>query len=280
VSTGFRVACVQADLTIGDVQRNRAHLSDWIGRAVDGGARLVILPEAANAGYMFHDRTEARCHAEPIPDGETVTQWIELAARYGIWIVGGLTESEGDHVFNSSVLLGPEGYIGTFRKAHLWNEEKGTYDHDNRGFPVFETALGRIGLAICYDAWFPESFRSLALGGADLVAVPANWVPVPNQPGDSLTMANMMCMTAAHSNQMYVAAASRIGVERGQSFIGTSMIAGPSGWLLGGPASGVDEELVFADVDLIGSRQARLGNSFNQPLHDRRPEIYRVNTVE
>lgn len=276
VSTRFRVACAQISPSIGDLEYNRRYTSQWIDRAAADGARLVILPEAAQAGYMFQDRAEARRYAERVPDGPTVTRWTELAARHGIWIVAGLTELAGDRVFNSAVLLGPDGHIGTFRKAHLWNDEKNTYDHDDAGFPVFETELGRIGIAICYDAWFPESFRSLALGGADLVALPANWVPVPQQPENALTMANMMCLTAAHSNHLYVAAASRVGVERGQAFIGSSIVVGPSGWPLAGPASGSQDELVSAEIDLLGTREARHSNPFNQPLADRRPQIYRA----
>lgn len=279
MSTAFTVACAQIDLTIGDSDRNLRHTTTWIARAVDAGARLVILPEAAQAGYMFSDRTEALCHAESVPDGPTVSRWMDLARQHCIWIVAGLTERVDAEVHNSAVLLGPDGIIGTFRKAHLWNDEKRIYSHDEGGFPVFDTPLGRIGIAICYDAWFPETFRSLALAGADLVAVPANWVPVPHQPHDTLTMANMMCMTAAHSNEMYVAAASRIGVERGQEFIGTSVIVGPSGWPLAGPASGTDEELIIADIDLIDTRDARHANPFNQPLSDRRPHLYRSTPV-
>ncbi|MEU5551410.1 nitrilase family protein [Micromonospora sp. NPDC047793] len=272
--TRFLLAGVQMAPVFGDVAANVAGTSAWIRAAAERGARLVVLPEAASAGYVFADRAEATRYAQPVPDGPTVTAWARLAAELDVWIVGGVTERDGDAVFNSAVLIGPTGHLGTFRKAHLWNDEKDIYDRNVDGFPVFDTPLGRIGIGICYDAWFPETFRSAAVQGADLVVLPSNWVPVPGQPRAAPAMANLMCMTGAHSNQCYVAGISRIGAERGQPFIGRSVLVGPDGWPIAGPASGDREELVLAEVDLIGTRAQRLHNPFNQPLADRRTDLY------
>ncbi|WP_432989253.1 nitrilase family protein [Dactylosporangium sp. CA-233914] len=272
--TGFLLAGVQMRPTFGDVRANLAASSLWIREAAARGAKLVVLPEAASAGYVFTDRAEAAQHAEPVPDGPTSAGWAALAAELKIWIVGGVTERYGDRIYNSAVVLGPGGHLGTYRKAHLWNDEKRIYDRNTAGFPVFDTPLGRIGVGICYDAWFPETFRSAALQGADLVVLPSNWVPVPGQPGDGPAMAHLMCMTGAHSNQYYVAGISRIGVERGQEFVGRSVLVGPDGWPLAGPASRDREELVTAEVDLIGTRRERRDNPFNQPLADRRTDLY------
>ncbi len=272
--TRFLLAGVQLEPVFGDIPANIARTSYWIREAAARGARLVVLPEAATAGYVFADRAEAAHHAQPVPDGPTCTAWARLAAELGVWIVGGVTERDGDRIFNAAVLLGPTGHVGTFRKAHLWNDEKEIYDRNGDGFPVFDTPLGRIGIGICYDAWFPETFRSAALQGADLVVLPSNWVPVPGQPDAVPAMANLMCMTGAHSNQCYVAGVSRIGVERGQPFVGRSVLVGPDGWPIAGPASPDREELVLAEVDLIGSRAERLHNPFNQPLADRRTDLY------
>ncbi|QOC95388.1 hydratase [Micromonospora craniellae] len=258
----------------GDIAANIASTCGWIRAAADRGARLVVLPEAASAGYVFADRVEAARYAQPVPDGPTVTAWARLAAELDLWIVGGVTERNGDRIFNSAVLLGPTGHVGTFRKAHLWNDEKEIYDRNDDGFPVYDTPLGRIGIGICYDAWFPETFRSAALQGADLVVLPSNWVPVPGQPTAVPAMANLMCMTGAHSNQCYVAGISRIGVENGQPFVGRSVLVGPDGWPIAGPASGDREELVLAEVDLVGTRAQRWHNPFNQPLADRRTDLY------
>ena len=272
--TAFVLAGVQMRPRIGDVAGNIERSSQWIVRAAESGARLVILPEASSAGYVFADRAEALRYAEEVPSGPACSAWAALARRHDLWIVAGLTEREGGLPYNSAVLIGPDGHVGTYRKAHLWNEEKDIYGRNDKGFPVFDTPLGRIGLAICYDAWFPETFRSAALRGADLVALPSNWVPVPGQPPGVPAMATLMCMTGAHSNQCYVAGVSRVGTERGQEFIGRSVVVGPDGWILHGPASPYREELLLAEVDLIGSRPLRHGNPFNQPLADRRPDLY------
>lgn len=272
--TRFLLAGVQFEPVLGDIAGNIARTSSWIRQAAIRGARLVVLPEAASAGYVFTDRAEAARHAQPVPDGPTIVAWARLAAELDVWIVGGVTERKGDQVFNTAVLLGPTGHLGSFRKAHLWNDEKDIYDRNVDGFPVFDTPLGRIGIGICYDAWFPETFRSAALQGADLLVLPSNWVPVPGQPASVPAMANLLCMTGAHSNQCYVAGVSRVGVERGQPFVGRSVLVGPDGWPLAGPASFDREELILAEVDLIGSRPQRLHNPFNQPLADRRPDLY------
>jgi len=274
VVTGFVLAGVQMEPVLGDPAANIEKSSYWIREAAGHGARLVVLPEAASAGYVFADREEALRHAEPVPGGPAYTAWAALAAELDLWIVAGITELAEGTVYNSAVLIGPEGHVGTFRKAHLWNFEKEIYGRNEEGFPVFETPLGNIGIGICYDAWFPETFRSTALRGADLLVLPSNWVPVPGQPADAPAMANLMCMTGAHSNQYFVAGISRIGVERGQEFIGRSVIVGPSGWVLAGPAGGDTEELLLAEVDLIGTRRERRENPFNQPLADRRTDVY------
>ncbi|GED88934.1 nitrilase family protein [Streptomyces sp. 6-11-2] len=274
--TGFILAGIQFEPVLGDPAANIETSSRLIREAAAGGARLVVLPEAASAGYMFTDRADARRNAEPVPGGPVSSAWTALAAELDLWIVAGITELAGEKVYNSAVLIGPEGHAGTFRKAHLWNFEKELYDRQEDGFPVFRTPLGNIGIGICYDAWFPETFRSAALGGADLLALPSNWVPVPGQPKDTPVMANLMCITGAHSNQFFVAGVSRIGSERDQPFIGRSLIVGPDGWLLAGPADEGQEAVLLAEVDLIGSRKERLGNPFNQPLADRRTDVYRT----
>ncbi len=277
--TGFVLAGLQYEPVLRDPAANVATSSRLVREAAAAGARLVVLPEAASAGYMFTDRDDARRNAEPVPGGPVGDAWAALAAELDLWIVGGITElavEEGrEKVYNAAALFGPDGHVGTFRKAHLWNFEKRLYDRQEDGFPVFRTPLGNIGVGICYDAWFPETFRSAALGGADLLALPSNWVPVPGQPEDAPAMADLMCMTAAHSNQFYVAGISRTGAERDQPFIGRSLLVGPDGWPLAGPAAGEGEAVLLAEVDLIGSREARHGNPFNQPLGDRRTDVYR-----
>jgi N-carbamoylputrescine amidase len=268
------VACVQMQPTFGDVAANVAHSLELIDRAAARHADLIVLPELANTGYMFASREEAFGLAEPIPDGPTVTAWAERAARHKLHLVAGITERCGPDLYNSAVVIGPEGCIGTFRKVHLWNEENLFFEPGNLGFPVFHTPIGRIGVAICYDGWFPETFRLCALQGADIVCIPTNWVPIPGQAEGRQAMANILAMGAAHSNSIFIACADRVGIERGQPFEGQSLIVSYTGWPVAGPATRDTEDILIAEVDLGEARRKRNWNAFNQVLRDRRADVY------
>ncbi|MDQ1135452.1 putative amidohydrolase [Microbacterium sp. SORGH_AS 1204] len=273
MSTDFTIACAQIDPRIGDIDANIALSETAIRDAAALGARVIVLPECASAGWAFDDYAESLAAAQPIPGGPTVTAWHDLARELDVWICGGVSERDGDRVYNSAVLISPAGVESVYRKVHLWNSEKEVFDPGD-DFPVVDTPFGRVGMLICYDAWFPESTRSLALQGADLVLAPSDWVPNPRQqPGPSL--ANMMAMANAHSNQVFVAACSRVGTERGQRFIGASVIVGHDGWILAGPAPDTPA-VVTARIDPIGSRESRRADPFNRPLGDRRPEAYHL----
>jgi len=272
--TKVRIACIQMQPVIGRVEDNVRHSISLIERAVERGAELIVLPELSNSGYMFNSREEAFALSEAIPDGPTVKAWSEIASRHTLHLVAGICERDGAKLFNSAVLIGPNGYIGTFRKVHLWNEENLYFEPGDLGFPVYHTAIGRIGMAICYDGWFPETYRLAALQGADIVCVPTNWVPIPGQAAGREAMANILAMAAAHSNSIYIACADRVGTERGQPFEGQSLIVGHTGWPVAGPASRDKEEIVIADVALGEARRARNWNAFNQVLRDRRSDLY------
>ena len=197
-----------------------------------------MLPELANTGYVFETAgggrraSPSRCRTarRPAPGRRS-------RAELGIHIVAGIAERAGDILYNAAVIVGPEGYIGTYRKAHLWDRENLFFAKGDLGFPVFDTALGRIGVAICYDGWFPETFRQLALGGRrdrlrpDQLGADARPARGRGRHGQLLHRA------AAHSNGIFIACADRVGVERGQPFEGQSLIVGPQGWPLAGPAS-------------------------------------------
>lgn len=268
------VACVQIEPRFGDVAGNLAHSIERIEEAAARGANLVVLPELANTGYVFKSRQEAFQLAEEIPAGPTVAAWSACAARHHLHLVCGITERQGAKLYNSAVVIGPSGYIGTYRKVHLWNEENLYFEPGDLGFPVFHTPIGRIGVAICYDGWFPETYRLLALQGADIVCVPTNWVPIPGQAEGREAMANILAMAAAHSNSLFVACADRVGTERGQTFEGQSLIVSYSGWPAAGPASREKEEILMAEVDLGEARRRRNWNAFNQVLRDRRADVY------
>jgi len=269
-----KIACIQMQPAIGKVEANVARSIELIDRAVESGAKLIVLPELSNTGYMFQSREEAFALSEPVPSGRTVNAWSEIAAKHKLHLVAGICERDGAKLFNSAVLIAPQGYVGTFRKVHLWNEENLYFEPGDLGFPVFHTAIGRIGMAICYDGWFPETYRLAALQGADIVCVPTNWVPIPGQAEGRQAMANILAMAAAHSNSIYIACADRVGTERGQPFEGQSLIVSFTGWPISGPASRDKEEILIAEVALGEARRARNWNAFNQVLRDRRSDLY------
>ena len=269
-----KVACLQTHPRVGDKASNVAASLASIERAAALGARLIVLPELANSGYVFTTRAEAFALAEEVPAGPTCQAWMAAAARLGVTLVAGIAERDGDALYNAAVVIGPTGYIGTFRKVHLWNAENLFFEPGNLGFPVFKTPIGRIGVAICYDIWFPETFRLQALKGADIVCVPTNWVPIPGQAPGREAMATVLAMAAAHSNSIFIACADRVGTERGQPFEGQSVIVGCTGWPVAGPASRNDEEIVLAEIDLGSARRLRNWNAFNQVLRDRRTDVY------
>lgn len=269
-----RVACVQMHPKVGDKAGNLAASCRFIEQAAAAGAELIVLPELCNSGYVFESMEEAVSLAEPVPGGPSCEAWADLAARLKVHIVAGIDEAADGTLYNSAVVIGPEGYLATYRKVHLWDNENLYFTPGDLGFPVVETPLGRLGVFICYDTWFAECYRLCVLQGADIICLPTNWVPIPGQDPKREAMANILCMGAAHTNSVYVAAADRVGEERGQPFVGQSLIVSYTGWPIGGPASATEEEIIYADVNPAEARAAREWNRHNNILHDRRTDLY------
>lgn len=273
-----RVAVLQFDPQVGLENRevNLRRSLQLAQEAVNSGANLIVLPELSSTGYFFRSRQEAFDHSEPVPEGPSVQQWIDFTREHGVYLVAGLTEREGMRLFNTGVLLGPDGFIGKYRKAHLWNMEKLWFTPGDLGFPVFETPIGRIGLLICWDIWFPEVPRILTQQGADIICSLNNWVwtPPPLFDDAGKCMASYLTMTAAHVNNVFIAAASRVGEEHGARYLGCSLIAGTNGWPIGVVASADQQEILFADIDLTRARSAPIWNDLNDLHRDRRTDLY------
>jgi predicted amidohydrolase len=257
------VACLQFEPAFGEVDVNLAEIGRLTREAAAMGAKIIVLPELADTGYVFEGAEELERLAAPIPDGQL-----------GVYIAVGLCERAEDGFYNAAMLCGPDGYLGTFRKLHLWNAEKLLFRPGNLGLPVFDTVYGKVGMAICYDGWFPETFRGLVGAGAELICIPTNWVPMPDQPADVEPMANILHKAAAHSNGVAIACADRVGVERGQIFLGCSLIVGPRGWPLAGPASATLPETVIAGVVFGDGEGQRSISERNHVWNDRRTDLY------
>jgi N-carbamoylputrescine amidase len=269
-----RVACAQIEPIVGETDANLAKTEQWIGRAAEQGVDIIVFPELSNSGYLFNSREEAYALSEEIPAGVTVKRWQVLADQWNMIIVGGINERSSGNLYNTAVLIEKDVPPRVYRKLHLWDQENKYFKPGNLGIPVFSTRIAKIAMLICYDCWFPEAIRSCALGGADLVCIPTNWVPIPGQAPDKQAMANILVQAAAHSNSIYVAAADRIGTERGQKFIGQSIIVSYTGWPAAGPAAETGEVLITADIPIERAKTSRAWNEFNNVLNDRRPETY------
>ena len=269
-----RVAVCQIALTIGDVTVNRAAARAAIERAAADGARLVVLPELVNSGYVFDGPDEARALAEPVA-GPTVREWSALARAHDLVIAGGLCElDDAGAVRNSAVLVDRDGTRAVYRKAHLWADEQDVFVPGDAAPPVVETAAGRIGLLVCYDVEFPEWVRVPALAGADILAVCTNW-PASASPGPAGERSALVVnvQAAAYTNHMFVAVADRCGAERGTAWVGGSVIVGPDGYPLAGPVLADRPAVLTAGCDPRRARDKAIGPR-NDIHADRRAELY------
>jgi predicted amidohydrolase len=271
-ASAVTVACCQPALRIGHVQDNRARIREAILAAASVGANVVVLPELANSGYMFENAGELRRLAEPV-HGPTVREWESLAAWRQLVVVGGLAElGEDGLVYNTAVLVDDTGLRRSYRKTHLWNGEKTCgFAPGAAAPPVIDTRFGRIGMAVCYDLEFPELVRLVALDGADLLCGPVNWPLFPRPAGERPNEIVRVQANAA-VNRMFVAVADRNGTERGQEWLGGSVIVDADGYPVTSLRLG-EEAIVTATIDLAQARDKKI-SELNDVHVDRRPELY------
>ncbi|MGC9521596.1 MAG: carbon-nitrogen hydrolase family protein [Anaerolineae bacterium] len=271
------VAVAQMDPKLGHYEQNLARIRALFEEAVANGAQLTVFPECAMTGYGFADLASAQTVAETVP-GPTTETLTQLCRSHempegGPYVVVGLLErlKDPDIVYNSAVLVGPEGLVGHYRKAHLplLGVDRFTTPGDT-GFGVWETAIGRIGMVICYDLRFPEAMRVLALSGADIVALPTNW------PDGSQNAPGFVTRTRALENRVFLLACNRCGHESGFWFFGHSQITDPRGLVL--TEAEADEAVQYAKIDPAQAREKRIvlrpGEFELDTVGDRRPDLY------
>lgn len=266
-----RVVAVQTVPEFGAVSGNVERTTELIREAED--ADLIVLPELANTGYVFESKAEASDLAEPAT-GPTVDAWERATAHADAWVVGGFAERDGDVLYNSAAVVAPEGLVGVYRKTHLWNREKVWFDPGDE-LPVFRTPFGRLGVQICNDLWFPGATGTQVRRGADLIALPTNWVPAASdgeRPG-GWTVGAHLAVARASSHRVAFACGDRAGTERGVQFMGQSVVVDPDGLAAAGPASPEGTETLTADLDLADARRKTL-TEYDHAVADRRPELY------
>ncbi|MEO0005631.1 MAG: nitrilase-related carbon-nitrogen hydrolase, partial [candidate division WOR-3 bacterium] len=206
-------------------------------------ADLIVLPELCLTGYLFSSRKELARYAEKVPGGRSSSLLLNFCMQNNLNLILGIAEKAGDRIFNSAILVTAEGTIHTYRKIHLFTDEKDIFDPGDLPFPVFNLGQVRIGMLICFDYFFPESARTLALRGAQIICHPANLV---------LDYAQSMTITRAQENRIFWVLANRTGTEhldgRVMNFTGKSQIVAPDGNLLV-RASPADEELKIVEIN-------------------------------
>jgi predicted amidohydrolase len=270
------VAVAQLAITVAEPDANRQAAAGAVAEAAAAGARLVVLPELSDSGYVFDSSApaeEARGLAAPAAGNPTLQQWHELAGQHGLLIVGGFCELGADgRLYNSAALVDSSGTRTVYRKAHLWDNEKLVFTPGDATPPVVDTEVGRVAVMVCYDLEFPEWSRLAALEGADLIAAPVNWPGYRWPPGERPAEV-VKAQAAAALNGVFVAVADRCRTERGVSWISGSLIVGQDGYPLAGPVLADRPAVLTAACDLPRARDKRV-SGHNDLLADRRPGLY------
>jgi len=256
---------VQFKPQFGEVKGNIARAFALIERK---SADLWVLPELFSTGYLFASRSDLLELAEPVPEGRTTRALLEFARDRGTFLVAGLAERDGAKVYNSAVVAGPGGFIGRYRKLHLFGKEKVWFDPGDLPLEPFLLDRVKIGVMICFDHFFPEVARTLSLRGAQLICHPANLV----LPG----MGQLSMRVRAMENRVFTVTANRIGEEaRGGEvlrFTGESQVVTPDGAVLS-RASRDREEAKAVEVELERALDKRI-TRYNDLFADRRPDFY------
>jgi predicted amidohydrolase len=263
------VAAGPVGVVLGDVDGNLARIAAATRAAAAGGARLIVLPELATSGYVFASRAEAEAAAITADDARLAALSVAVPAN-GALVVG-FAERSGDVLFSSAAVIGARGVLAVYRKTHLWGEESRFFAAGDVPPPVVDTPVGRVGVAVCYDAEFPEVPRALALAGADVLALPVNWPLVPRPRGERPPEI-VLAMAAARASKLPVVVADRAGEERGVPWTDGSAVIGPDGWIVSAEP-GARDGFATAVLDPGLARDKRIGDR-NDLLADRRPDLY------
>jgi predicted amidohydrolase len=269
------VAVAQLALTVGEPDANRKAARAAVAEAAAAGARLVVLPELSDSGYVFSDAAEARSLASPAASNETLREWRSLAGRHDLVIAGGFCELGPDgKLYNSAAIVDASGTRAVYRKAHLWDAEKKIFTPGDDAPPVVELPFGNVGLMICYDLEFPEWVRLAALSGADLIAAPVNWPASASPPPPGERSGEVVAAQgAAAANGVFIAVADRCGTERGVDWVGGSVIIRRGGYPVAGPVCEDRTAVLTAAIDLRLARDKRVSD-LNDLFADRRPDLY------
>jgi len=256
------ISLVQMDVEFGDFKANVERAFKYLEKAGDRETDIAVLPEMWTHGFDYDSMSKLA----PSFTADIVDLLKDIAYKYGMYIVAGtICEVEEARFYNTSYIIGPEkNVIGKYRKVHLL-KELGEPDFFSSGYeiPAFETAVGRIGAAICYDIRFPELFRQMAIMGSEIICVPAQFPRPREEHWETLIRAR------AIENQLFMAAANRVGEMEQLEYFGRSMIVGPYGETIA--EGGEKEEVITEIIDIDKMYEVR---KFLPTLSERRPDVY------
>lgn len=260
----LRIGYYQFRPLFGQIKKN---LGKVITALKDIEADLIVLPELPFTGYYFADREETRILAEDPDDSSTVHSLKALCKERNLYLVTGFAERKRDKIFNSALLIGPEGLVHTYRKLHLFNEEKNWFDAGDTPLTLQAVRGARIGTMICFDWIFPEVARALAVQGAHIICHPSNLV---------LNYCQQTMLSRCLENSVFAITANRFGADKrphGElKFTGKSQIVAPKGVLLH-QAAAQREVLYTTEIDPQRAEDKNI-TALNQMMDDRRPEFY------
>ncbi|MFQ5480064.1 MAG: nitrilase-related carbon-nitrogen hydrolase [Thermodesulfobacteriota bacterium] len=255
----------------GTLSENLSKAGELIDIAAEKGAKIITLPQLFNCPWFPAGVNKEHFSLAEAEDGQSITSIRERAAENNVIIIASIFEKEGSEYFNTAFVLGEEGeIIGRYRKVHvpgipLW-EERSYFKPGDLGFPLFKTPYATIGVQLCWDIFFPEGFRILALKGAEVV-----FAPTASAFLHSAKKWERAISAAAHANGIFIFRANRVGKESEQDFYGKSFCVRPDGEFLVKP-SGASEGIILSELELKDISTARSSWVF---LKDRRPELYK-----
>jgi predicted amidohydrolase len=258
----MKIGYIQCLPALGDLDETIRRIELLVDEAAV--ADLVVLPELCNSGYNFESYDQAWQTSEVLETSIFVDFLESKCRECGFYAVSGFNERDGQVLYNSALLVGPGGHVGTYRKLHLFMNEKDFFQPGNVGLPVFNLGMCRVGMAVCFDWIFPEVWRILALKGAEVICHPSNLV----LPG----LAQRAVPVHALINHVFCITANRVGSERDVTFTGLSVIADPKGKILAlGSQTAGETAIVDADVRLARDKRVTARNDI---FEDRRPQEY------
>jgi predicted amidohydrolase len=259
----MKIGYLQFNPDFGQPEKNRDFIRKTLENTV---ADIIVLPELPVSGYFFSNKKEAFTLSEPIP-GATTKMLQKISANTGTYFVSGILEKSNEDLYNSAVLTGPDGPLFTYRKTHLFYEEK-KFFNPGKNYSIIEIKGVKIGILVCFDHLFPEAARTLALKGAQIICHPSNLV-LPE-------IAQQTTRVRALENRVFWIMANRYGSEtkegKTHSYTGESQIIAPNGRIVH-RAKPVGDELFLTEIDPADALNKNI-TELNNIFEDRRTDIY------